>query len=133
MVGSLRELQARSGRWVPRQSAALCIGLLVGLLLGSVPGCATWNGARLYQEGTEALERGEVDRAIELLRASARLAPEASEVQNHLGIAMLAAGREREALDSFVRATELDCNNQAASDNLAMLRERILETPSDER
>ena len=101
------------------------MGLLMGLLLGSVPGCTTWNGARLYHAGTEALERGEVDRAIELLRESARLAPEASEVQNHLGIAMLAAGREQEALESFVRATELDCNNQAASDNLAMLQARI--------
>ncbi len=92
------------------------------VLVVSVAGCATWRGASLYQSGTAALERGQVEVALAELSEAARLVPEASEVHNHLGIAQLEAGSIELARESFQRAVELDCDNQAASDNLAKLQ-----------
>ncbi len=68
--------------------------------------------------GTEALDRGEVGRAVDDLERAAELAPERSEVHNHLGLAYQAAGRDREALASFRRAVAIDCDNAAAAFNL---------------
>ena len=87
------------------------------LVLG-LAGCASFEGARLYESGTRALDRGEPERAIADLEQAARLVPQASEVQNHLGLAYAAAGREEAALRAFRRAVELDCDNAAAQQNL---------------
>ena len=53
--------------------------LAVGLL--SSPGCTQWQAARLYQSGSQALQAGDVDRAIDELSAAARLVPQASEIR----------------------------------------------------
>jgi Flp pilus assembly protein TadD len=80
--------------------------------------CAAYQGGRLYSSGTEALDRGDTARAIADLERAAELVPHASEIQNHLGLAYAADGRDREALLAFRRAVELDCGNQAARSNL---------------
>ena len=90
--------------------------LVLGLLLA---GCASYEAARLYARGSEALERGEVAAAMADLERAAVLVPEASEVHNHLGLAYARAGREAEAFREFERALELDCDNEAARHNLA--------------
>jgi len=41
----------------------------------------------LYQNGTSALDRGDSQQAVVELERAAELVPEASEVQNHLGLA----------------------------------------------
>ena len=84
--------------------------------------CGAVEGARLYHEGTEALERGDSAQAVRALESAAERAPEASEVQNHLGLAYLAEGRRGEAILAFERAVELDCDNAAARHNLELLR-----------
>ncbi len=94
---------------------ALCAVLALG-----VAGCSSYQGARLYQSGTLALDRGDSVRAIEELEHATELVPEASEVQNHLGLAYADAGRDPEALKAFQRAVELDCGNLAAAENLAV-------------
>ena len=81
-------------------------------------GCASFQGAQLYQSGSEALDRGEHAVAIEHLEQAAELIPAASEVQNHLGLAYQAAGRGGDAHLAFERAVELDCTNEAAAQNL---------------
>jgi Flp pilus assembly protein TadD len=90
--------------------------LLVTLPLGA---CATYEGARLYQRGTAELDRGEPGAAILDLEHAATLVPESSEIQNHLGLAYSAAGRDGDALRAFRRAVDLDCDNHAARENLA--------------
>jgi Flp pilus assembly protein TadD len=95
--------------------------LLSALLLS---GCATLEGYRHFRLGTDALDAGDVARAVLELELAARLAPERSEVQNHLGIAYAAAGRPRDALAAFERAVALDCDNHAAQANLASARAR---------
>ena len=85
-------------------------------------GCGAIAGARLYGEGTRELERGDAEGAVRSLERAAERAPEVSEVQNHLGIAYLAAGRRDDALLAFERAVALDCDNVAARRNLALLR-----------
>jgi Flp pilus assembly protein TadD len=85
-------------------------------------GCGTLEGARLYREGTDALARGDAEHAVRALESAAERAPEASEVQNHLGLAYLASGRRGEAILAFERAVELDCDNAAARHNLDLLR-----------
>jgi Flp pilus assembly protein TadD len=84
--------------------------------------CAAIEGARLYREGTQALERGDADDAVRSLEGAAERVPQASEVQNHLGLAYLASGRRDEAVRAFERAVALDCNNAAARRNLDLLR-----------
>lgn len=85
------------------------------LLLG---GCASLEGAQLYQSGTDALDRGDATRAVADLERAAELVPQASEIQNHLGLAYAASGRDADALTAFRRAVELDCDNEAAVENL---------------
>ena len=79
---------------------------------------ASYQAARLYASGSAALERGDSARAISDLERATRLAPHASEIQNHLGAAYAHAGRDDEALAAFRRAVELDCDNEAAQQNL---------------
>lgn len=89
-------------------------------LLVCVGGCTTFQAARLYRRGSVALERGQVERAVADLERAALLAPHASEIQNHLGLAYAAMGREPDALRAFRRAVELDCDNRQALHNLAV-------------
>ena len=100
--------------------------LLAALAIALAPGCASLEGARLYASGSEGLERGDTAQAIAQLERAAELVPQASEVQNHLGLAYRRAGRDAEARRAFARAIELDCDNRAAHENLAVaeLQER---------
>lgn len=98
--------------------------IAVAALALTLGGCATWEGARLYRSGTDALDRGDAEVAIADLEQAAELVPQASEVQNHLGLAYTAAGRHEDALLAFERAVALDCDNQAAQENLAVARLR---------
>ena len=100
--------------------------LLAGLAQG---GCATVRAAELYQSGTAALEEGQPARAIRDLERAADRLPEASEIQNHLGLAYEAAGREADALAAFRRAVELDCDNQPAQHNLSLAEARERRSP----
>jgi len=89
----------------------------------------------LYRDGTRALDAGESDRAVDTLREAARLAPQASEIQNHLGLALAATGHPVEALAAFERALDLDCSNAAAARNLVATRNQVIslldELPSE--
>lgn len=105
-----------------RRAAAAMVALVAS---GALAGCAKFEAARLYDRGTAAIESGETARAIAHLERAATLAPEVSEIQNHLGIAYQAAGRDREAAGAFERALELDCDNAAARTNLDRLRLRL--------
>ena len=98
-----------------RGSAIVSAGLAALLVCA---GCSTWTGARLYASGTRALDRGDAPAAVADLEQAARLMPESSEVQNHLGIAYDAAGRDSDALAAWRRAVALDCGNEAAQRNL---------------
>lgn len=93
-------------------------GLLAGIIATTSLGCASFHGARLYHRGTEALDRGENSIAITQLERAAELVPTASEIQNHLGLAYQAAGRDVDAEFAFRRAVDLDCTNAAAAENL---------------
>ena len=99
--------------------------LVLGALLASfLAGCATFEGARLYERGTQALDRGDAAAAIADLEQAATLVPQSSEIQNHLGLAHEAAGQDEEALQAFQRAVALDCSNEAAQQNLAAAEAR---------
>ncbi len=102
-----------------RVRGAIAIGALCALL-GA--GCSAIEGARLYRDGTQALEHGDADQAVIALEQAAERVPEASEVQNHLGLAYLAQGRRADAQLAFERAVALDCSNRAALHNLELLR-----------
>jgi Flp pilus assembly protein TadD len=101
-------------------SARRVLPFTLAVALSATLGCAGFRGARLYQTGSGALERGETARAIGDLERAARLVPQASEVHNHLGLAYAQGGRDREALGAFERAVELDCDNAAAAHNLQL-------------
>jgi Flp pilus assembly protein TadD len=100
------------------------IPALLLLCLGLVLDCATVRGADFYQSGTAALEAGDSGQAVRDLEAAARLLPEASEIQNHLGLAYELAGREEDALGAFREAVALDCDNQPAQHNLSLAEAR---------
>jgi Flp pilus assembly protein TadD len=86
--------------------------------------CTSFEAGRLYRSGTEALDHDDPARAVADLERAAALAPEASSVHNHLGIAYEEAGRPEDALRAYERAVDLDCENQAAQHNLEVLRAR---------
>lgn len=94
-------------------------------LLCALLGCSAIEGARLYREGTQALERGDAETAVQTLERAADRVPQASEVQNHLGLAYLASGRRDDAVRAFERALALDCDNAAARHNLAAVRDEV--------
>lgn len=98
--------------------------IVLAPVLALALGCAALEGHRRFEAGNAALDRGEVARAILELERAAALVPEASEVQNHLGIAYAADGRHRDALAAFERAVALDCDNRAAAENLRAARRR---------
>jgi Flp pilus assembly protein TadD len=101
--------------------------VLAALLCAPLLGCGAIEGARLYGDGTRALERGDAAGAVRALEGAAERAPEASEVQNHLGLAYLASGRRADALRAFERAVALDCENAAARHNLDVVRSDVRE------
>ena len=105
------------------QIAELCLWAAIGVVAVGL-GCSTLEAARLYQTGTHALDRGEFGRAVADLERAAELLPEASEVQNHLGLAYQAAGRPGDAEHAFRRAVALDCDNAAAAENLRVVEAR---------
>lgn len=98
--------------------------LLAAALLACALGCASVEATRLYESGSAALDRGDAARAVADLERAAALAPGASSIHNHLGIAYELAGRGDDAQRAYERAVELDCDNHAAEANLAALRER---------
>jgi tetratricopeptide (TPR) repeat protein len=106
---------------LPVKSLPIVMG---ALWLCALAGCATFQGARLYERGTEALDRGDTSGAIADLERAAQLVPQSSEIQNHLGLARAAAGQDDAALGAFRRAVELDCSNEAAQQNLAAAEAR---------
>jgi tetratricopeptide (TPR) repeat protein len=109
----------------PRSPFLICLPALIGALLAStLSGCATFEGARLYERGTQALDRGDPATAIADLEHAAELVPQSSEIQNHLGLAQEAAGHDDAALLAFRRAVQLDCSNEAAQQNLAAAEAR---------
>jgi Flp pilus assembly protein TadD len=104
--------------------ASYVLGVLVALAsMGIAAGCESTpvralEGARHYSAGTEALNEGRGAKAIEELEQAAALVPQASEIQNHLGLAYWSDGRIDAARAAFERAIELDCDNLAARANL---------------
>ncbi len=115
---------ATPGRVRPASRAILLLPIAAALV-----GCTSLRAARLYGSGTEALDRGNVELAIVDLERAAQLAPGASEVQNHLGLAYAAAGRDADALAAFRRAVELDCDNEAAATNLRVAEGKARAAP----
>ena len=99
--------------------------MLLFALCAALAGCADLEARRSYRAGTEALDRGESQRAVAELERAAALAPEISAIQNHLGIAYQDAGRSDDALLAYERAVALDCDNRAAESNLRELRARL--------
>lgn len=97
---------------------AVLLAAVLATALGSASGCASFRGARLYDRGTRALDRGQPALAVADLERAAALVPDASEVWNHLGLAYAAAGRPVDAQHAFERAVALDCTNAAARHNL---------------
>ena len=96
----------------------------LGLLL--LLGCSTFEGYRHFQAGTGALDRGDAAVAVVELERAAALAPEQSEIFNHLGLAYAAAGRRGDALFAFERAVALDCDNRAAAANLRAVQASLI-------
>ena len=96
----------------------------LGLL--TLLGCSTVEGYRHFQAGTAALDRGDALAAVAELELAAALAPERSEIFNHLGLAYAAAGRGADALLAFERAVVLDCDNRAAQGNLRRAQSSLL-------
>jgi Flp pilus assembly protein TadD len=103
--------------------------LVLFALCAALAGCADIEARRFYRAGTEALDRGESKRAVADLERAAALAPEISEIQNHLGIAYEDAGRSDDAVRAYERAIALDCDNRAAESNLRELRARRVDQP----
>jgi len=126
LLASTRIKAAEHPDWLGVVATTFAVVAAVGLV-GTSSGCETTpvralRGARHYAAGNDALDRGDSVRAIEELEQAAVLVPHASEIQNHLGLAYWSGGELKAARQSFERALELNCENQAAAANLEILR-----------
>jgi len=122
----MRSKAVKHPHWLRTSAKALAVVAVVGLV-GLSLGCETtavraFRGARHYAAGNDALANKDGARAIEELEQAAVLVPHASEIQNHLGLAYWSEGEFKAARNSFERALELNCENQAAALNLEELR-----------
>ena len=106
------------------------VGLVCSILACESMPMRAMRGARYYAQGSDALERGDTALAILELEHAAALVPQASEVQNHLGLAYWADGQPTRARLAFGRALELDCDNTAARRNLDTLETTIASQPA---
>jgi len=102
---------------------ALCVGVLLSTIACESMPLRSFRGAQHYAAGSESLERGDPVRALDELSRAAELVPQASEIQNHLGLAYWANGQPEQARNAFDRAIELDCDNTAARQNRRALEE----------
>ena len=96
----------------------LQLTVLLVMLIGLSLGCSTYRAAQLYQTGTASIGTAEPTKAVADLERAVRLAPHASQIRNHLGIAYVEVGRFRDAIQAFEYAVLLDCDNSAAFQNL---------------
>jgi Tfp pilus assembly protein PilF len=112
--------------WPVRRVVPLAIAAAV-LTIGMIAtGCEStpmraYRGAQHYSAGTDALSRSDGAFAVSELEQAAVLVPHASEIQNHLGLAYWADGRQDAARVAFEKAIELDCENLAAQTNFDRL------------
>ena len=97
-------------------------GVRLLLVLVASLSCGTLEGERLYRSGTQALERGDLSRAISDLEAAAARVPHHAELHNRLGVAYAAAGRREDAIREFESAVALDCDHAIAASNLRRAR-----------
>ncbi len=107
---------------LPRIAFVIAFAAISGLACSSLPPVRAIRAARYYAAGSQALDRGDAAVAIAELERAAALMPNASEIQNHLGLAYWSDGREDAARQALGRALELDCDNAAARTNLARLQ-----------
>lgn len=103
--------------------------LAVLLVVAMAAACASVEAVRLERSGRAALDRGDFAAAVTDLERAAALAPAASAIRNHLGIAYEQAGRREDAERAYARAVELDCENEAAVANLDALRAELAPAP----
>jgi Flp pilus assembly protein TadD len=68
---------------------------------------ARQNPYRQYYEAMDAIEEGNLDQAIALLRRAAQTQPNELQFQLQLGVALALRGHERSARDRFTRAARL--------------------------
>lgn len=109
-----------------RSFARVAVVAGVGVFAVVAAGCGStpvraYRGAQHYAAGTDALARSDGALAIALLERAAALVPQASEIQNHLGLAYWSDGRTQAAKAAFAKAIELDCDNFVAQANFARL------------
>ena len=112
-----------AGRARARRGAAV-VALVVSTSLVSACSVApfrTFEGARRFNSGSEALEQGDTGRAILELEEAAELVPHEAEIHNRLGLAYWAEGRVDSARGAFEEALALDCDHVAAQRNLERL------------
>ena len=99
--------------------------VILVLLAVGLAGCASFRAARLYQQGTAALNAGHPEIALELLERAGRLEPGQTQIQNHIGLVFALTGQHEKALSAFQRAVDLDCSNSAAVQNLVAARASV--------
>ena len=91
--------------------------LLLVLVVVFLSACATASSSLQYTEGTEALERGDYEKAATLLREAVRLDPSLSRNHNNLASALFELGQVEEGWPHVRKAVSLDPSNKSAAQN----------------
>lgn len=105
----------------------LQLAVFLVISTGLSPGCSTYRAAQLYQTGTASIGTIGSTKAVTDLERAVFLAPHASQIRNHLGIAYIEVGRFRDAIQAFESAVRLDCDNFAAFQNLKWTEKYLVE------
>jgi tetratricopeptide (TPR) repeat protein len=76
--------------------------------------------ADLVKSAREALDQGEIDRALRLAKLAAKKQPKRAAAWNTLGRAQLKKGERKNAIESFGEAVELNPSSSYAQNNLGL-------------
>ena len=128
---------AQEWRWSRNWLVFLALLMLVDLSLAARVQLGHWSSSRVLFEqtlrvtsrnyvahnliGIELKAEGQLDSAIQHLRAAIRIAPDYSEAQNNLGVALLAQGKLDEAAQHFSKSLEGYKRPPEAHNNLGIV------------
>ena len=94
--------------------------VLLMVCLGSIPPAFSQSADQLYQQATEAYDRGEVSQSISLYQQALKLQPDSVPILTNLGVAFVQAGRYTEAIDVYHRAAKIDSASPIVQLNLSL-------------
>ena len=97
------------------------INFKIFLILTILAGCGNIESVKLYNQGTELLEKGQYDQAIANFDKAIEINPRYAEAYNNRGIAYLRKGQYDKAISDFTKVIEINPKDAMAHENRGLV------------